>query len=72
MIARANRGGHVSEILNRIVRETELPTDSLPRLTKSKGPELDEAYQERGRGARSGREHRCHPHGVRHVNDRSD
>ena len=32
--------------MNRIVRETELPTDSLPRLTKSKGPELDEAYQE--------------------------
>jgi uncharacterized membrane protein YjjP (DUF1212 family) len=35
------------EILNRIVRETEPPTDSLPRLTKSRAAELDEAYHER-------------------------
>ena len=33
------------EILNRIVRETDPPTDSLPRLTNSRSVELDEAYQ---------------------------
>ncbi len=35
------------EILNRMVRETEPPTDSLPRITKSTAAELDEAYRER-------------------------
>jgi uncharacterized membrane protein YjjP (DUF1212 family) len=35
------------EILNRIVRETEPPTDSLPRMTKSRSAELDDAYSAR-------------------------
>ena len=35
------------EILNRIVRETEPPTDSLPRMTKSGSTALDDAYYER-------------------------
>src|SRR4051794_15934364 len=35
------------EILERIVRETEPPTDSLPRLTDAKRTELDEAYNAR-------------------------
>jgi uncharacterized membrane protein YjjP (DUF1212 family) len=35
------------EILNRIVRETDPPTDSLPRMTKSDGAELDDAYHAR-------------------------
>ncbi len=35
------------EILTRIVRETEPPTDSLPRITKSAGANPDEAYNAR-------------------------
>jgi uncharacterized membrane protein YjjP (DUF1212 family) len=35
------------EVLSRIVRETEAPTDSLPRITASTGTELDAAYLER-------------------------
>jgi hypothetical protein len=35
------------EILNRIVRETEPPTDSLPWMTKSGSTALDDAYYER-------------------------
>ena len=32
------------EILNRIVRETEPPTDTLPRITDSERRERDDAY----------------------------
>src|ERR1700754_1350094 len=35
------------EILNRIVRETEPPTDSLPRITNPGRSELDDAYNAR-------------------------
>ena len=35
------------EILTRIVRETDPPTDSLPRLTKGGSVDLDDAYLER-------------------------
>jgi uncharacterized membrane protein YjjP (DUF1212 family) len=35
------------EILTRIVRETDPPTDSLPRLTKAGSVDLDDAYLER-------------------------
>jgi uncharacterized membrane protein YjjP (DUF1212 family) len=35
------------EILNRIVRETDPPTDSLPRITKSISTELDDVYNQR-------------------------
>jgi uncharacterized membrane protein YjjP (DUF1212 family) len=35
------------EILNRIVRETDPPTDSLPRLAKTDRSELDDAYHAR-------------------------
>jgi uncharacterized membrane protein YjjP (DUF1212 family) len=35
------------EILNRIVRETEPPTDSLPRMTMSRSEGLDDAYSAR-------------------------
>ena len=35
------------EILNRIVRETEPPTDSLPRVTTSGGAEPDDTYHAR-------------------------
>jgi hypothetical protein len=35
------------EILNRIVRETEPPTDSLPRITNPGHTELDDAYNAR-------------------------
>ena len=34
------------EFFNRIVRETEPPTDSLPRMTKSGSAALDDAYYE--------------------------
>ena len=34
------------EILSRIVRETDPPTDALPRMTKSRSAELDAAYYE--------------------------
>ena len=35
------------EILNRIVRETEPPTDSLPRITNPGHTVLDDAYNAR-------------------------
>jgi uncharacterized membrane protein YjjP (DUF1212 family) len=35
------------EIWNRIVRETDPPTDSMPRMTNSPRTDLDEAYQQR-------------------------
>jgi uncharacterized membrane protein YjjP (DUF1212 family) len=35
------------DLLNRMVRETEPPTDAMPRLTKSKSAELDDAYLQR-------------------------
>jgi uncharacterized membrane protein YjjP (DUF1212 family) len=35
------------EMLNRIVRETEPPTGTLPRIVKSKNAELDDAYRAR-------------------------
>jgi uncharacterized membrane protein YjjP (DUF1212 family) len=35
------------EILNRIVRETDPPTDAMPRMTNSPRTDVDEAYQQR-------------------------
>jgi uncharacterized membrane protein YjjP (DUF1212 family) len=40
-------GARQREILNRIVRETDPPTGSLPRITDPEGSERDAAYRER-------------------------